>query len=495
MAEKKYGLTATGPHIKRLDEILNEMHDDLTEAWGLNTRQDPQSLLNHLLTNIADQLTDLWAFGEDVYYSQYPTSAEGASLDYSTQYGGVLRESPAKSYYRILCTGREGTVLPAGTLIHSDTNPKTKFTIDSNALITRASFNKAELVVAETNTATTMSVSLNGTLYLQDHDSSEDDIWHLKQLKNKINVEGSGFTASVDEDDGILTIEAVDEVSDNIMELSDNLSTKTVSSLVLFGSVEDGDISIPDGVITRIEKSVAGLERIVNVGSYIAGRKEETDTELRQSYIDKIYNRSSSMAESIRSAILEQVQGVDTCSVFENYTNYFDAKGRSPHSVEVVVDGSFDPSKLAQVILNTKAGGINTFGSNTVTLPGVYGEPIEIRYNTPIPVYVWFRVVVYKNSSGNLPTNYTEVIEEVIIDWMAKHKAGDDVAPQMIVKDLFAAVPGVDYFDIYMYSTEGSGTSPASTASYTDRRITIDDRQKAVTDADWIAVEEYGGSQ
>ena len=44
-----YGLTPQGPNIKRLDVILEEMHSGLSEKWGVNTRQNPESLLNHLV--------------------------------------------------------------------------------------------------------------------------------------------------------------------------------------------------------------------------------------------------------------------------------------------------------------------------------------------------------------------------------------------------------------------------------------------------------------
>ena len=84
----EYGLTPDGPNIKRLDAIIDSLHDKLSEKWGVNTRQNPESFLNHLLTNFADELAELWEFGEDVYYSKYPSFAEGRSLDNAAQYGG-----------------------------------------------------------------------------------------------------------------------------------------------------------------------------------------------------------------------------------------------------------------------------------------------------------------------------------------------------------------------------------------------------------------------
>ena len=479
----EYGLTPTGPHIKRLDEILDEMHTELSAAWGVNTRQDPQSLLNHLLTNVADQLHDLWVFAEEVYHSQYPTSAEGTSLDNSVQYGGIVREAAAKSYYRILCKGTDGTVIPAGAIIASNTNPPTQLTISKNAEITRGAFNKAEVVIAEAGTASVLSCMLNGTTYSytpENGDSDEDKITGLAEAMASVE----GYTVSCA--DGVLKIENDDEIANGVLLLSENLTTQSVSSIVLFATVEDGDILIPNGVITRIVKAVPGMEEVTNVGSYIAGREIETDTELRQSYVDKIYNRSSCMIESIRSAILERVPGVTTVSVYENDTNVTDAYGRPPHSVEVVADGSYDSAKLAQVILDSKAGGISTYGDHEIIVPGNYGEDITIRFNKPIPVYIWYEITVMFDDGLSHPSNYVDLVEEVVLEWMDKLNAGVSVVPQKFVKNLYDKVPGVLYFDIGIYATLDSGENQP--VSYPLKSVAIDQRHKAVTDSGRIEV-------
>ena len=139
---EKYGLTENGVNIKRLDVIVDEMHEKLSAKLGVNTKQNPQSLLNHLLTNIADEIAELWEYGSNVYYSQYPASAEGVSLDNALQFGGITREMPAKSYYHILCTGLDGTVIPKGTMISTETNPATNLLLNTDEVISRTHFNK-----------------------------------------------------------------------------------------------------------------------------------------------------------------------------------------------------------------------------------------------------------------------------------------------------------------------------------------------------------------
>ncbi len=472
----QYGLTPTGPNPKRFDVILDEMHEMMSQRLGVNTRQNPESLLNHLLTNVADRIAELWEYGTDVYYSQYPSSAEGISLDNAAQFGGSTREMPAKSYYRILCTGTDGTVVPAGTIIASDTNPTTNLTLVEDAQITRSSFNKAKVTMTSPDATLALGVALNGTLYSITPDPQKSTSGNLEALCAVIVDED--FTVSVKDD--VLLIEAKDEASSNTMVLSESLTTKSVGSIINFATVDDGDIRIPNGVITKIVKAVAGLETVVNVGDYIAGRLAETDVEFRKSYANKIYNRSSSMLESIKSAILENVQGVLSVAPYENDTNVVDEMGRWPHSVEIVVDGG-DATEIAQQILNTRAGGISTFGSVETVLHGVYGEEIVVRFNRPTYIKVWFKVGVTLSKSTNTPINYVELIKEQIVEKVAALESGENVIPQQF----HLSVSGIDYIDVWLFATADSGEMPSE---YTQRSVTISARERAVTDENRIEV-------
>ncbi len=156
----KYGLTPQGPNPKRLDAILDDMHERMSARLGVNTRQNPQSLLNHLLTNVADEIAELWEFGVDVYHSTFPARV---SLDYAAQFGGSTRGMAAKSYYSILCTGVDGTAIPVGTSIASDTNPATSLTATADATITRSAFNKVTVILASPAATTALGWLLTET--------------------------------------------------------------------------------------------------------------------------------------------------------------------------------------------------------------------------------------------------------------------------------------------------------------------------------------------
>ena len=481
-----YGLTPNGPNIKRLDEILNDMHSNLSEKWGVNTRQNPESFLNHLLTNVADRIAELWEFGEEVYYSQYPATAEGRSLDNAAQYGGSTRETAARSYYPIHCTGTDGTRLSAGTIIASTTNPATQLTLSDAREITRSAFNKAVIKVASTGTGDVYTVALNGAVFSYTPTSAvPSEI--LKGLAAAITSED--FATSVDEENELLSIEAEDITSTNVLVLSENLTTETVTTILTFGTVDTGDILIPEGVITNIVKAEAGLLSVVNLCSYIAGRDEESDTEFRQSYADKIFNRSSNMLESIRSAILNNVQGVTSVAPYENPSHEWDDYGRPPHSIEIVVDGG-DSTEIAKQILDNKAGGINTFGDTVVILPGEYDEDITIRFNRPVTIYTWFHLGITLRRGEALPPNYVDLLRNVILEKMAAIDAGKDVIPQEeFMADLYRACSGISYIDIRMFTSEDSAAKPDE---YTDRTATITARQRAYTSEDMIEVEIDG---
>lgn len=212
-------------------------------------------------------------------------------------------------------------------MISSTMNPTTQLTITDTREITRSAFNKAAIKISSLGTGDVYTVAINGAVYSY-APTDPGTVAILKGMAEAIKDED--FTVTVDEENELLRIEAKDITSTNVLVLSENLTTDTVTTIITFGTVETGDILLPEGVITNIVKADAGLLSVANLCTYIAGRDEETDTEFRQSYADKIFNRSSMMLESIRSAILNNVQGVTSVAPYENPTHEWDEYGRPP---------------------------------------------------------------------------------------------------------------------------------------------------------------------
>lgn len=473
-----YGLTETGINIKRLDEILEEMQTSLSDKWGVNVAQNPQSFLNVLLTDIADHLAELWELGQDVYYSQYPLSAEGEYLDGVGQFIGVYREFEVPSYYHILCTGLENTVISTTTVIASDTNPKVYLDASEEYVLSRNRFNIADIrVVSMDGNPFTVSINSNAVSYTPEEGETAGEA--LEELSRLISGD---FTASYNADTSIMTVTANDVTSINTMVLSENLTTDTVGCVFTFETEEIGDIYLPAGSINEIITEVNGLRAVLNVGTYTAGRETETDTEFRQSYMDKIFNSSSTMAQSIKSGIEANCQGVDSVQVYQNDTNETDASGRPPHSIEVVCDGG-DSNEIAMEIMDKKAAGITAYGQIYVDVPTEEGDLIRVGFSRPSSVNVWFRVSITTSLGETLPEDYAELIKEIITESVNELDLGHNVMPQMLIlPQIYSNIMGIGYVEILM---ETGDTEPQT---YTKQNIYLSETQKAITSEEKIEV-------
>lgn len=483
----EYGITETGLRIKRFDTILSEINAFQTEGFGVQVGANTRSFLNTLNTSVADKIAELWELGADIYHNLSPMSAEGAALDNAVQFGGNSREKARSTYYPIHCECTEGITLDEETLIESDTNPAIKFLSAEERTISRSSFNKAKVKVVSTQPGEAYTVALNGTLYSYTCKAQDGPEAILGGLRDLILAdEAEAFTASVDSENVLLIIEAADVESENSMLLTDNLTTESVTAIISFASEEPGEVSLPNGAITKIVTAPTGFLSCTNLCGYVAGRLLETDVELRQSYVDKIFSRSSRMTDSIRSAILANCAGVTAAQVYENRTNETDSEGRPPHSVEAVVDGGSN-SDIAEQILATVSAGITTYGSVSVDVPGEDDDMIEVCFNRPTYIYCWFKVTLTISKASLVPANYAELVETAIVDAMSQVENGEDVVPQQqLLPAIYEQVPGISYIDVSIYTT--TSASEGQPSSYPLRSVEITNRQRAMTSSTRIEV-------
>lgn len=483
----EYGITETGLRIKRFDTILSEINAFQTEGFGVQVGANTRSFLNTLNTSVADKIAELWELGADIYHNLSPMSAEGAALDNAVQFGGNSREKARSTYYPIHCECTEGITLDEETLIESDTNPAIKFLSAEERTISRSSFNKAKVKVVSTQPGEAYTVALNGTLYSYTCKAQDGPEAILGGLRDLILAdEAEAFTASVDSENVLLIIEAADVESENSMLLTDNLTTESVTAIISFASEEPGEVSLPNGAITKIVTAPTGFLSCTNLCGYVAGRLLETDVELRQSYVDKIFSRSSRMTDSIRSAILANCAGVTAAQVYENRTNETDSEGRPPHSVEAVVDGGSN-SDIAEQILATVSAGITTYGSVSVDVPGEDDDMIEVCFNRPTYIYCWFKVTLTISKASLVPANYAELVETAIVDAMSQVENGEDVVPQQqFLPAIYEQVPGISYIDVSIYTT--TSASEGQPSAYPLRSVEITNRQRAMTSSTRIEV-------
>ena len=475
-----YGVTDKGFVLKRMDTIVEEMHSDLTEGFGVDTRLHRPSFLDVLVTSIAGQVANLWEVAQDEYYAKYPATATGLNLDNSVQYGGIRRSGKKQTSYPLHCTGDDGTYVREGAEVATNTNPEVKLFAAGEFEITRDAFNSADIVIAVAQ-AGVYTVSINGDQYSYSSDDGDiEDI--LGGLKSAIS--SKEYTVSI-ESGNILRIEDTVKTRSNVLTLSDNLTTRKVTTIATFLTEEYGRITLPDGIVTKMVNNIAGFDSVINRIEPIYGRMEETDIELRQSYIAKSALRSNTMIGSIVAELLNNVPYVESASGYENDKDVTDERGLPPHSIEIIVEGG-DDAAIGEAILRRKAGGIQTYGSVVVNVPGEYGDTIPVKFNRPEYLYTWLKVVLHGDSS-KLPTNYDQLTKESLLEDGAQLVAGTSLLTQLLTEGIYNVIPGITYVDILSaYSTNDKEVPDEE--DYQEKNIIVTSRQKVLMDETRIEV-------
>ncbi len=476
----KYGITDQGFNIKRMDSIIADIHADLKEGWGVDTTINEQSFLNAFIKANAAEMAKLWELGQDVYYSQYPTTAEGINLDNAMQFGGVTRLEDKRTVYPIACTGDDGTNILYGTLIRSVTTPAKDFQALALQSISRDNFRKLVLEVMASSDNAVYSIDISGSAYSytrNDGETKEDIIAGLAAA-----VTHDGIVVSITEDK--LILESKTSQSAYKATLSDNIRVNKVTSNILFESTEYGNITVPTGTITTIVSNVSGLDSITNDITPTAGRLEESDIAARQSYIKRIAIRSHNIIDGIVADIYQNVDGVLSAIGMENYTDEYDADGRPPHSFEIIVDGG-DDSKIAQIIYQRKCPGIRAFGSSSVDIADSFGNIINIGFSRPQYRYAWLKITLTRNSKEVLAPNYAALAKEAVMSKSDEYGRGDIVILQNFLKDLYEKLTGVKYILIKGALTDTDTEVPVE---YSLDVMEVLSRQKVQFDATRIEV-------
>lgn len=472
-----YGLTDNGFVIKRLDTILNEIHEELSDGFGIDTRISKPSFLDVLVTTFAGQIANLWEVAQDSYYAKYPSSATGVHLDNSIQYGGIIREMAARTIYPLHCTGIDGTKVRRHTPVATNTNPETRLYAINDFEISRSKFNSCRLKVVAVENAN-YSITINGSEYIYTNNSN-DKAALVTGIADSLR--NSDFNVNVDGDGIIIADKLLGRVSKLV--LSSNLTTDYIVTIASFETEKFGKIQLPNDVITKLVDNIAGFTNVRNRLQPIYGREAQTDVELRQAYIAKSALRSNTMVDSVVAEILNTVVGIETVAGFENDTDFVNDRQMPPHSIEFVVEGGED-SEIASAILRKKAGGIQTYGSVVVDVPGKYGDTIPIKFNRPTYIYVWLKIVLHCKRSS-LPDNYKKMVSSLIVENNKKISTGKNLLIQTLIESLYEAIPELTYVDIQSAYRDNLSQTPTN---FVAKNVLVNSRQKIILSEDRIEV-------
>ncbi|MCP4228938.1 MAG: hypothetical protein GY771_02160 [bacterium] len=173
----------------------------------------------------------------------------------------------------------------------------------------------------------------------------------------------------------------------------------------------------------------------------------------------------------IESRILDQVEGVSYCKVYENPSDLVDKYGRRPHSVHVVCENG-DPRAIAEVIYKAKAGGVTTHGtSESESFTDAAGKPVDIKFDRPLIVYAWIRILITgKNYEETFPASGLEQMRASVHSFCKEEFAiGDDLINQKLFTPIYS-VSGIKTVSIETAIT----STPDETPLYSSENIEVD---------------------
>lgn len=470
MAEE-YGLTAEGFKQKRLADIIQSMNSRIADQLGVQISTEANSVFGQLIGVFSYEIADLWEQAAQVYGAMYPHTASGVSLDNSAALAGITPIAAEKTTVVCTCYGTNGTQIPYGAQISSSSNSNIVFQCtDSNAVISSTSACDVDITI-ESVSAGTYTVTIDGTPHSYTADGSETIAQVLTALGSSITE----VVANVEND--VLELTESNQQNTFAVAISNNLVFERIGSPVTFECMTTGAITPAIGDLTDIVTTYAGWDSVSNNVSANTGRLAESDTALRQRWNASLYTRSVGMTDSIASALMT-LNGVTSAYVYENDTDSTDAEGRPPHSIEAVVNGG-EADEIGLAIWQKKAAGIDTYGSQSVSINDSQGFPHTINFNRPLVVPIYLNITVTEYPEEALPPNAQTMIVDAVINYGNTLTVGNDVILQRFMGAIYQNVAGIGYITVTA-STNGS--------TYSSNNISIDVRHVATFDATRIQV-------
>lgn len=242
--------------------------------------------------------------------------------------------------------------------------------------------------------------------------------------------------------------------------------------------------NVAAGTPLTIQTPVAGVTAASIVLETTGGRNRETDKELRAKYYRSISLSGGSTTDSIRAALLE-IPEVRAAIVTENDSSTTDAGGNPPHSVSPVVLGG-SPEDIGAAILEKKAGGIQSYGSETVLVMDQSKKMQTIGFSYATVANIYVKVDLSTNAA--FPDNGAFLVEQQIIQYIGGTDAdgtqfqglgmADPVIHAQVIRSI--TVPGIDDLTVTMRK--------GATGSYAAANILMGVVEVAETDAGKVEV-------
>lgn len=447
-------LTPQGYLLKKLEDTKIEIENDLKTALGPGINLIPDQLLGQIVGIISERETLLNELGEDLYYSQYPTTANGISLDNVVAITGIKRLPGIPSTVTAVASGVQGTIIPAGSQVSVFGNPDALFETLVDHDIGPGTDEVQDITFDAVPDSGAFTLVFDGeeTASLPFGAVAADVETALNNLTNlqDVTVTGDftiGFTVTFTLQDGQAPQPLLAEGDNTLLDgVNPVVITFTETTPGVFPNVsmpmvatENGPTQALSGTLTVIETPIAGWDSVTNPLDAVLGRNIETDAELRLRRLLSLANPGTATLEAIRARLL-QVIDVKAVAVYENITMIVDGAGRPPKSFEAIVLGGAD-QEIADLIWLVKPAGIESFGDEVVVVVDSQGFIHNIKFTRPVEKLISLEIDITPDI--DFPVNGDQEVIANLLEYAQNNLSiGDDVIRAQLYCPI-TDVPGV----------------------------------------------------
>lgn len=345
----QYGLTLEGFVPKQQSVIISEIQASLQQAFGQSINLLPESVFGQLVGVFSEREALLWQLAEAVYQSQYPSGAEGTSVDNLLAYNALKREPATPSRASLELYGTPGTIIPKLSIVQSTAVPPASFTTDADATIQVAENSIQTLIFTSVPTVGHFTISIEDpagntltTANINYNDNAAAVQTKIRALADGMTTPYSDVVVTGSYGAGF-TIECAGGVSGSkfqnpfVVVTNTLLDSSTVVNISVFqtqlGTVAKavvdctctvtGPTYAPSGTITVIGSPVSGWSGVSNPIDATVGTNIETDTQALARRATQLAAAANGPLQAIVDKVLART-GVTAAVGFENTANSSD---------------------------------------------------------------------------------------------------------------------------------------------------------------------------
>lgn len=452
-----FGITPQGFVAPQLTDIQDEIEQVLQSQFGADINLVPESFFGQIVGIFSERESLVWQAMQDVYGSQNPDTAFGASLDNVGSLRGIPRMQPiASTIQNVRLFGSAGTPVPTTTNFSVTGSPTSLFAPQVPVVLVAGQSCVQTLTFSAVAASGTWQVALGGTetILVNWNDSIGTIQTKIQALANasgcvvtqlsstviQVQFTGAGTGGFMVQPQFTVTEDALLDGSSNPITITPDIMVPGIDQAsITVVAVSTGPTVANAGTLNVISTPTPGLTGVLSTQDAVIGSNVESDNAYRLRMSQELQIAGAGTLEAIRARLL-QVAGVSTVIVFENVDDIDDIDGRPPHCFEAVVNGG-DEATIAETIWLTKPAGIETYGNTATTIVDSQGQtqPINFSRPTAVPVYIIANITV----DETYPSDGDATVKTLLVEYGNSLGIGQEliVTPKLISQ--IAGVQGI----------------------------------------------------